>query len=199
MQIHTSGLYKRFNSNYIIKDLSVQFNEHICYGISGANGSGKTTLINLLAGLLMPTKGSIIYFDHQQELNLEKAISKMSFAAPYAALLEYYTLIEYLDFYSTFKKIKISNPEFLHLVNLSDRANDAISSFSSGMKQRLKLALALKSDVDIVFLDEPISFLDEVYQTWFYNLLSIEKKDKTIIISSNEKADFELVDQIIKL
>lgn len=203
MKIIAESLYKRFNlREWIFKDLNFELNIGNRYGIAGANGAGKSTLLSILAGISLPSKGKVIYLSNdKKELDSLQWYKYLSIATPYSDLIDYLTPNELLDFYCKFKnfQIGITKKKFLEIAYLTDHQDKYIKHFSSGMKQRLKLALAIISDSEILFLDEPGSNLDAKASEWYYNLLDEYTKNKLVVIASNEEKDFLSCEKIISL
>ena len=202
MNIHIEQLSKRFVTNrWIIKNMNLQCSSNTIYGISGQNGSGKTTLISMMSGLLVPTQGKIKWIHQEQVLSEQEWFHYLNIAAPYADLFEYLTIEELLDFHLKCKSFydNMDATQFLDLCYLQPNKHSTIKSLSSGMKQRLKLCLAILTQSEVIFLDEPRSNLDTFAQQWYQELLLKFRKNRLIIIASNDAADFDLVDEVIQL
>lgn len=201
MKIVASSIYKRFYRNWIIKDFNYTFNQGHVYGIAGSNGSGKSTLLQILSGMMGPSKGEIHYSMDDQELEEEFWFSKISYAAPYADVYDYMNVHELVQHQLCFKQFRnnMSSTEFIETCYLNGHEDKLIKFYSSGMKQRLKLGLAILADSPVLFLDEPISNLDDRAKLWCKQLLKKHCADRLVIIASNEPEDFELVNQKIHL
>lgn len=202
MEIIAQHLGKRYSfSHWVIKDFSHQFVIGKRYGISGPNGSGKSTLINLLTGINMPSKGEVKFRNQDNFIELIDWYKYYSFAAPYASLFDYLTTGEIVEFHLQFKMFirKLSLNDFITIARFSDQKDKMIKQFSSGMKQRLKLALAILSDTPFLFLDEPLTNLDDQTKEWYFNLLDEYSEKRCVIIASNDTDDFKRVDELIKL
>jgi ABC-type multidrug transport system ATPase subunit len=201
MELIAESIYKRFHQAWIIRDFSYTFSSNHIYGIAGLNGSGKSTLLHILAGLTPPSKGKIRYVDNGSALSEESWFEGICYAAPYADLYEYMNLEELMTHYLGFKKFSknLSFKEFVDVVFLNGHEHKLIKMYSSGMKQRLKLAISILSESRILFLDEPQSNLDDFSKSWYQNLLKEHAKNKIVIIASNEAEDFKLVDEKIEL
>jgi ABC-type multidrug transport system ATPase subunit len=171
------------------------------YGVSGMNGSGKTTLLQMLAGLIPPSKGQIQYWATEQLIPEENWYQYVSYAAPYADVYEYMNLSELFYHYKSLKVFEkeFCFTDFVELVYLQSHEHKLIKTYSSGMKQRLKLGLSILSRSGVLFLDEPQSNLDQRAKEWFCELLKLYRNKKIIIIASNETQDFEIADKIISL
>ncbi len=203
MEIQLNQVSKRFRlSHWVIKGLDFRFAHNRVYGISGSNGAGKTTLLSILAGIQIPSKGSVNYISNAGvQVSADQWYRYFSLAAPYADLYEYLTVREQVRLFKEFKGFHSGHDadDVMRLVMLEHKADDYVKNLSSGMKQRLKLGLALLSDSEIVFLDEPLTNLDAGVRAWYADLLSQVKKDRLIIIASNESEDFRQVDEILSL
>lgn len=160
--------------------------------ITGSNGSGKSTLIKCLTGAIPLTEGSIVYQKNKQTIDSALWYSQISIAAPYLELPEEFTLPEVIDFHFKFKKsiYNISPVQFAEILYLENHLQKSVSQFSSGMKQRLKLGLALFSDVPVIFLDEPTSNLDQKGVAWYSKLIEEYQKERILILGSNEPREY---------
>ncbi|HRG67849.1 MAG: ATP-binding cassette domain-containing protein [Saprospiraceae bacterium] len=201
MEIVATSIYKRFYRNWILKDFNYTFHNGRVYGIAGSNGSGKSTLLQLLSGMMSPSKGKILYKFEGKELEEELWFSKISYAAPYADVYDYMNVKELFHHQHQFKKFRnsISCNQFIEICYLEGHEDKLIKYYSSGMKQRLKLALAILADSKVLFLDEPISNLDDRAKIWCKQLIKEHCLDRLVIIASNEPEDFELVQEKIQL
>lgn len=187
MEIFAHEVGKKFGNEWIIKDFNFHFTSSKPCAILGGNGSGKSTLLKIIGGFMQAGKGSIQY--RQQNITIEKeAVYKcISYAAPYLELVEEFTCVESIEFQQKFKPFlnSISSNEVLALSGLQHAADKALKVFSSGMKQRLKLTLAILADCPVLLLDEPCSNLDAKAIDWYHHMLEQYAKDKLIIICSN--------------
>jgi ABC-type multidrug transport system ATPase subunit len=169
--------------------------------VLGSNGSGKSTLLQIISGILKPTVGSIAYQHQNKNISAELAFLNISIASPYLELIEEMTLLEMINFHFSFKNRyqNISNEELLELLGLTSSINKEIRYFSSGMKQRTKLLLAIVSDVPCVLLDEPCSNLDKQGIDWYKNLLKDYLGNRTLLICSNQEYEYEICDKSISM
>lgn len=199
--IKVTKLSKRYGFQWIIKDFDAVFQKGKVYGIAGKNGSGKSTLIKMLSGYLTPSKGTISYFHEDKEVKKEKLYGLITLAAPYTDLINEFTLSEMLVFHQKFKPLKsLFNLEtFEKEIQLTGQKDKLLSQFSSGMKQKIQLALAVLSDTSLLLLDEPTSYLDSKAKKWFTNLLEANKDNRIIIIASNDQYDLDLCDEILSI
>ncbi len=201
MEVIIQNLSKRYLYDWIIRDLSHTFAQGSVSGVNGINGSGKSTFIKMLCGFLSPSEGKILYTSDDRKISRGDIYQYMTLAAPYTDVINEYDVVEMFDFHTKFKKLRldIDTKQFLELVKLKGNRGKQIQFYSSGMKQRLQLALALITDSKLLLLDEPTSYLDDENKAWFYDLLAAHRHDRTIIIASNDKADFELCNEVISL
>lgn len=186
MQISLTGTGKKFTNEWIFRNVNYTFGENQAYAILGRNGSGKSTLLQVVAGNLHPTEGSIKYHQAGTEIPPEKIFRYLSVVAPYQELIEEFTLREMLDFHFSFKSLipGQSVPGIMDLLDVHAGKNP-IRLFSSGMKQRVKLALAVFSDVPLLLLDEPTTNLDQAGIDWYARILKEFAGKRTLIICSN--------------
>ncbi len=201
MKVTLHNISKRFLYDWIIKDLSHDFPSGSHTGIKGINGSGKSTLIKMVSGWLSPSKGSISYVDRGHEVKRENIYKHVSIVAPYTDIIQEYDLKEMYDFHTKFRPLMDVEDykAFQEIVRLKGHRGKPLEHYSSGMKQRVQLALALLSEAQLLLLDEPTSYLDETNKKWFYKLLEQSMSSKTVIVSSNDMEDFQFCDKVIDL
>jgi len=201
MEITLKNIGRRFNREWIFKGVSYSFKKGRSYAILGRNGSGKSTLLQLIAGNLTPSEGSLDYYLDNKIYDHEKVYQSLSIAAPYLELIEEFTLSEMIDFHFKFKSfIKDLNKEqLIEILDLRSSKNKAIKYFSSGMKQRTKLALAICSDTPLLLLDEPASNLDTQAINWYHNLIKQYSSNRIVIICSNQEHEYFFCNNQIQL
>lgn len=202
MRIKLTNLGKRYNREWIFRNLSYEFNSSKKYAITGPNGSGKSTLLQIISGGVIYNEGSIQYFgSNDQSITTEKIYRYVSLSAPYLDLIEEMTLVEFFTFHQKMKGWlnKLTVREIIMELGLEDAAHKQIRYFSSGMKQRVKLAQAIFSDVPVVLLDEPLTNLDEAGIKLYHSLISGFCADRMVIISSNDPKEYSFCDEIIDI
>jgi ABC-type multidrug transport system ATPase subunit len=200
-QISLEAISKRYGYNWILSGITHQFTDNKVHGIAGLNGSGKSTLIKILSGYLSPSEGSVIFTVKDNIVKTEQVFKNISLAAPYTDLIQEYTLAEMFSFHQSFKRMidDVDLASFSSLLDLPNSKNKLLSEFSSGMKQRTQLALAILSDTPFLLLDEPTAFLDVNAKTWFSNLLKDYRRERCVIIASNDPFDLELCDEVLTI
>ena len=190
MTIHLNRIGKRFNREWIFRNLTATYRSGQRVAISGPNGSGKSTLLSVLWSQTPPSEGNIGYEHNGYRIEAEEIFRSISLASPYMDLIEDFTLREHLDFHFSFKECGAGPlaglPERIGLRKFTDHP---VRTFSSGMKQRLRLALALYSRSEITFLDEPTTNLDDQGVHWYHQELA-GCGNRLIFIASNSAGDF---------
>lgn len=201
MQIALSNVSKRYRYEWVFKKINFTFESGEAYAITGPNGSGKSTLMRVLSAYLSPTKGTIQHYLATRKIEGERVYQHITYAAPYVDVIEEMTLYEQLQFHQKFKPFltDITIEEILSLLAFQKGKNKQISHFSSGMKQRLKLALALCSKSSLILLDEPTTNLDRQGVDWYLNLVEQYKRDRTIIVASNVEEDYQFCDRLLDI
>ncbi len=186
MSVIANNLGKRFNREWVFRNFNYTFESGKAYAITGPNGSGKSTLMQVLWGQMHPSSGSIQY-PIQDQSEIYKSVS---IAAPYMDLIEEFTLHEMVHFHFKFKKSRLPIKEVIEKIELSSSNHKTISSFSSGMRQRLKLALAFYAEADLLFLDEPCTNLDKKSVDWYVLHLQQVSTGTTTFIASNQEHEY---------
>ncbi|GJM27794.1 MAG: heme ABC exporter ATP-binding protein CcmA [Cyclobacteriaceae bacterium] len=201
MKIVLDKVSKRFNQNWLFKELDYQFTFGSSYAITGANGTGKTTLLKIISGMIPCSKGTIDHFLDDKKLEPDHLYKYLSFVAPYMEIPEELSFNEFLKFHFTLKrKIKgYSIPDIALSAGLSHAAHKPLHTFSSGMKQRAKLAMGFFSETPVLLLDEPTTNLDLAGTQWYRQEMKKLRPDKLLIISSNQTSEYDFCDHVISL
>jgi ABC-type multidrug transport system ATPase subunit len=202
MQIQVSTASKRFNKEWIFSNLNFSFTTGQHYALIGNNGSGKSTLLQIIAGYIGLTKGEIHWINTSGEvIDSSNIFQHISIAAPYLELVEEFTALEQIAFHQQFKPLQtgLSPNELLEKIGLSNATNKQIRNFSSGMKQRLKLALAIFDQAPILLLDEPCSNLDQEGIQTYHQLMQAYAMHKLIIVASNDPQEYKFCSQELSL
>lgn len=200
MEINLNNVGRRFNKEWIFKNIDFKFISDNKYAILGPNGSGKSTLLSVLLGSLTPSEGEISYHN-PSEIRVENIYQHISFAAPYLDLVEEFTLQETIHFHFLFKTYAdgLNASSVLALLGLEKSQDKALKHFSSGMKQRTKLALACCTNTPILILDEPTSNLDAQGIDWYLNLVDQYAVNKMIIVGSNQEHEYSFCGQRLNI
>src|SRR5690606_22363249 len=180
LEINLSDAGKKYQYEWIFKNLNLQVNDQAKIAITGSNGSGKSTFLKCLSGQIPLTEGKLSYVFNQKPIQESGYYKLLAISAPYLELPEEYTLKELLDFHFKFKNTAsgVDLAEIPKIMYLEKSINKQILYFSSGMKQRLKLGLCLFSDVPLLLLDEPASNLDKKGIAWYQELIHTHGSQK---------------------
>lgn len=189
--ISLNNVGKKFNRDWIFKNVNLELSTGDILAVTGNNGSGKSTLLQLICAYLTPSKGEIKWFFKTEKIEPEQVYQYISVSSPSLQLVGEFKLIEMLDFYFKFKKIRsdMSQNELLKISGLENHSQKLIKDFSSGMKQRLKLLLAFASDTTFLLLDEPCSNLDRQAIDWYKTNFRLFSDNRIIIVCSNNIDD----------
>lgn len=192
MNITLQNIGRRFNREWIFKGVDYTFKGGESYAILGSNGSGKSTLLQILNGSLSPSIGTISYDIDGKTVQAEDVFIHLSLAAPYLELIEEFTLTEMIDLHFKFKAYKagMNSQAVIDLLAMGNNKTKLIKYFSSGMKQRLKLALAFCADTPLLMLDEPTSNLDAQGVDWYLGLVEKFALNRLTIICSNQPHEY---------
>jgi ABC-type multidrug transport system ATPase subunit len=188
ISLHNIG--KKFNREWIFRGISCKIAPGEKIAILGGNGSGKSTLLQLISGFIGANEGSIILESANgvpQKIAEEEYRSCFSFASPYIQLIDDFTAGELIDHVRIGKKFlkDLSTKEIIEIAQLDHAGNKFIRHYSSGMKQRLKLAIAILADTPVLLLDEPLSNLDKNGIEWYKQMIKNFTADKTVFVCSN--------------
>lgn len=200
MTVSLENTGRRFNQEWIFRNLDFQFQPGEKYAVLGPNGSGKSTLLSVILGNMAPSEGRVSYMAGQPVL-VEEVYRYVSFAAPYLDLIEEFTLQETIEFHFQFKGFYagLDHQSVLELLGLRRSQDKALKYFSSGMKQRTKLALACCADSPVLILDEPTSNLDREGVAWYQRLIRDFAADKLVIIGSNQEEEYTFCNHFVRI
>lgn len=215
MKISLINAGKRFNREWIFRKVDYSFTEGKSYAITGPNGSGKSTLLQAIGGAIALSEGEAHYIidvpavqaaqnnaaPQTRKLETDHAFRKISIAAPYLELIEEMSVTEFLHFHQQFKPLlpRISIKEIIEKVGLTKAAHKQIRFYSSGMKQRVKLAQAIFSDVPVLLLDEPCTNLDAEGIALYHSLISGYAGGRLIMVSSNDPQEYSFCEHRISI
>ena len=192
MTISLSDAGKRFNRDWIFRHFNYTFETGQSYAITGPNGSGKSTLLQALSGGMYINEGKIEYRISNKERKNEEVYRDISICAPYLEVVEEMTLREFLGFHNGFKPFLegVTADSIITAIGLEKAVNKQIRFYSSGMKQRVKLAQCIFSDTAIVLLDEPCTNLDAAGIELYHSLITAYCKDRLVVVSSNDEVEY---------
>jgi len=200
--INVSNAGKKFGREWIFRKVNLEIKPAEKIVILGLNGSGKSTLLQSMTGYLSLNEGAVSYTSNQQKVEDEQQYKLISLASPYLELIEDFTLqeqIEHVHIYKPFLN-NLSIAQVVELSGLAAHKDKFIKQFSSGMRQRLKLTLAILADTPILFLDEPTTNLDATVIDWYKNMIATYAMHKTIVVCSNSiKDEYGFCERVITM
>lgn len=201
MKISCTNTGKRFNRDWIFRRFNYEFLTGNHYAITGPNGSGKSTLLQVIASAMVSSEGKVDYEKENKLLSAEEVFNNISIAAPYLEVVEEMTLTEFLHFHQTFKPFLPHTSAESIIVRMGLQAASAkqIRYYSSGMKQRVKLAQAIFSDTPCLLLDEPCTNLDLAGIELYHQLISEFCHHRMIIVSSNDVQEYSYCNNILNI
>ena len=202
MTICLSDAGKRFNRDWIFRHFTYNFDYGQSYAITGPNGSGKSTLLQVLSSSLAVSEGQIQFKSASQTtISEEKAFKQVSLAAPYLEVIEEMSFKEFMQFHIAFKPLLpgVTITEIAEIVGLQKAVDKQIRYYSSGMKQRVKLAQCIFSDTSTVLLDEPCTNLDTDGIQLYRNLIQTYCANRLVIVSSNDKVEYDFCQNMVSI
>lgn len=202
MELELNNVGKRYRYDWIFRHLDFQFESGKKYAILGPNGSGKSTLLKVLSGHLSPSKGKIHFKKNNKDIRVDQVYHHLSYAAPYIDLIEEMTLEEAIRFHLRFKPMqkKLNPKSIIELLDFSQSRHKEIRFFSSGMKQRLKLVLAICSETEFLLLDEPTTNLDKQGFSWYRSLIDdYVSSNRLVIVASNVELDYDFCESSLNI
>ncbi len=202
MKINCIKSGKRFNRDWIFRNFTYEFIDNGHYAITGPNGSGKSTLLQVIAGSIVSSEGTISYSSGiAPQIIADEAFKYISIAAPYLEVIEEMTFVELLHFHRIFKPflpdVKVN--DIIAIVGLETAAHKQIRFYSSGMKQRVKLAQAIFSNTPCLLLDEPCTNLDNTGINLYHQLIEHYCKNRLVIVSSNDVQEYSFCDKGVNI
>lgn len=189
--IGVCGLARSFGETVAVRDLSLEIRAGEVFGLLGHNGAGKTTTIRLLTGVLLPDAGTITVLGYSPVTDGNAIRARSGVLAESPGFDERLTARENLAFFAELFGLTAGEAprriaSLLEEFGLSDRADDRVSAFSRGMKQRLALARCLLHDPDLLFLDEPTAGLDPVAAREVHELIErLSRRGRTIVLCTH--------------
>ncbi len=220
MTISLSDAGKRYNRDWIFRHFTYSFHTGNSYAVTGPNGSGKSTLLQVIGGAVALSEGNIQYSTLNTQYSVKEQGTRrgeqvrkdknenpdtlyrhISIAAPYLEVIEEMTVTEFLDFHKLFKPLlsSLSIKEIIATVGLDTATHKQIRYYSSGMKQRVKLAQAIFSDTPVVLLDEPCTNLDAGGIALYQQLITTYCSNRLVIVSSNDEVEYGFCRETINI
>ncbi len=197
MELQLQDLKKQYGTKYAVNGVNARFIPGV-YGLLGANGAGKTTLMRMICGVLKSTSGSIRLNGKTIDKLGEQYYAHLGYMPQDFGFYPDFTAYEFMLYMAAVKGLnkkqaKTRTEKLLHMVNLSDRADKKIRSYSGGMKQRLGIAQAELNNPSVLILDEPTVGLDPKERVRFRNIISDFAKEKIVILSTHIVSDVSYI------
>lgn len=189
INIHDCG--KKYHQKWVFRGIDCTFTPGQRYAITGNNGTGKSTLLKIIAGYTKLTAGTVTWHLQGKTILPENLFKYLSIATPYMESIEEFTFPELIRFIQQLQPFQKDFTEYdiLHIAQLEKSKNTAVKFFSSGMKQKVLLSLAILSTTPLLLLDEPCSNLDADARKWYNQTLDKYGTGRTIIIASNHNPE----------
>lgn len=200
--VEVTKLSKRFGTRRVLDEVSFTLTVGDSLAVVGRNGSGKTTLLRILAGLAAPTRGTVTFTNEKKKLARAEVRRRLSYVGPELTLYDSLTAAENLTFFASMRGISLDKnrvDSILADMQLGGRGGDFYGAYSSGMKQRLKYAVALLNDPVFLLLDEPTANLDDEGKTVVAGIIARQKKDGILIVATNEAGEYGFAEKLIRL
>ena len=201
MEIQLENVAKKFNKEWIFRNVNLNLSQADITAVIGPNGSGKSTLLQIIAGSLLQTQGNINFFHQGKSIEADHIYKYLSLVAPALSLPEDFTLMEFVKFHFNFKRLKTGQDinELPDIFKLEKARDKYIKNFSTGMKQRLKLGVAFYADTPLLLLDEPATNLDLMGFDWYLGEIEKVINDKMIFVCSNRKDEYAFCKKFIDI
>lgn len=203
MKISCTDAGKRFNRDWVFRHVNYEFAPGNSYAITGPNGSGKSTFLQIIAGAVTASEGRISYAVPSQNtpIDADRVYKHLSITAPYLNVIEEMTLGEFLRFHQTFKPFlpEVTVQSIIAETGLQHAAGKQIRYYSSGMKQRVRLAQAIFSDTPCLLLDEPCSNLDQTGIQLYHRLVQTYCRQRLVIVSSNDEQEYTFCNTVLSM
>lgn len=200
--LHLESVTKVFSRRTIFREITAEFTKPGIYGIAGSNGTGKSTLVKTIGNIITPSSGKVRHLLGSDAISEQTLHNYIGFLSPYLVFYEEFSAIENIRMTLQIRGLATEEQKIQALfeaVKLNTRQNDLVKTYSSGMKQRLKLIFALSHSPSLLILDEPTSNLDDTGKEQFYTVIKELGRKCIVLIASNEKSDLELCSSVLNL
>ena len=197
MELKIDHITKQYKDKLAVDDVSLTLTPGV-WGLLGANGAGKTTLMRMIAGIMKPTSGDILYDNISIHILQGEYRNIFGYLPQEFGFYPEFTVADYLEYVATLKGIskrdaKEKIDELLEQLTLADVRKKKIVKLSGGMKRRVGIAQALLNEPEVLILDEPTSGLDPGERVRFRNLLSKFAQNRIVLISTHIVSDVEYI------
>ena len=201
-QLSATDLARSFGPRQVFSRLQIELTSGQSLAVTGPNGSGKTTLLMTLLSLYRPSRGQVVYSQDGQRLDDSRRRAVTSLVAPYLNLYDQLSAEENLKFFAIMTGNAVTGKQLdalLARVGLQGRGCDPVGEYSSGMKQRLKCAVALLKEPAFLFLDEPSTNLDDEGRQLIRSIIEEYRSRSMIVIATNDPEESRFAQQQLRL
>ncbi len=203
VSLEAHGLSKTFASRKVITDLTFSAASGEVLGILGSNGSGKSTVLRMIAGVLRPDTGSVSLHVAGEEIARGHHPLQAGLVAPYLQVYDEFTPLEFMSMHSSMRGAEINrnnDEEVLTRVGLYDRRDEPVRSFSSGLRQRAILALAVHLHPALLLLDEPSVTMDDAGRRVIEHEVALHRhRGGVVFLATNDSREHALCTRTISL
>ncbi len=200
--LNVSGIGKHYGETLLFKNISFQLNRGDVLAVAGWNGSGKSTLLRIIAGLVKPSAGQVEMFFNKEPIPRESRRGFVGMVAPALSLYDELTGLENMEFFCRVRGVARNRNDCLDIIDrvgLTEHATKMCRDYSSGLKQRLKLAQALLHKPPLLLLDEPGCNLDSQGIKVVEEIISNQRQLGMTVIASNEKREVGYAGKVVNL
>ena len=195
MHIQINNIGKRYQNQWLFRNINLELKLGDSLSVTGQNGSGKSTFMQVVYGLVQASEGEVLI----NGTSNYKPHEVFALSAPYLELPMEFSILEIHDLYLRTQKMNAGLDEFLSFSDFNkSQVNRAVKLFSSGMQQRLKTALCLSSNSPILLLDEPLTNMDAKGEDWYKNCLN-DIQDKIVIIAGNNPIEYAFTNSNLQI
>lgn len=202
VRLAATDVKHRFGPRVAVQAISFELTAPGVVAVTGENGSGKSTLLRILSGLLRPSGGATSFQVAGVEVPGRLRRNHVGLATPELSFYEEFTATENLEFIAETRGLQGRSgavDEALEAVGLARRAEDRVGAFSSGMKQRLRLAFAILHRPAVLMLDEPGSHLDAAGRAVVERIVLSNAATSLVLIATNDAQEIQLAERRIEL
>ena len=202
IELKLENVSKSFGTRRVLRNVCAEVRTGEALVVTGHNGSGKSTLLTLIAGLTRPDSGTIRFLANGDELPIDDRRRFMSLVAPDLTLYPELTALENLEFFARVRSLPWDAEaarRLLARVGLEGRGDDLTGTFSSGMRVRLKYAVALQSEPAVLLLDEPTAMLDTGGVQVVEQVIAEQRQRGVLVLATNDPQETRHGDLVLHL
>ena len=201
-QLQFENLHKRFGDRAVLRNVNARVEHGEALVVTGHNGSGKSTLLTVLAGLLRPDRGRVRILEDGREITRDERRRALALVAPDLTLYPELTALENLEFFARVRGLPVDSrghEALLERLGLPGRGRDSVGTYSSGMRVRLKYAVALQADPHVLLLDEPTAMLDTGGVEVVEQIIAEQRRRGLLVLATNDPEEARYGDLFLHL